>query len=56
MTLFIISLGIFLIAFAGQAIGVLCGGKSITGSCGGIFKMNCFVCKRKKQDGGRSET
>ncbi|WPL19499.1 hypothetical protein Thiowin_04630 [Thiorhodovibrio winogradskyi] len=30
------ALGIFLLAFLGMAIGVLRGGRGITGSCGGL--------------------
>ncbi len=46
MSIFLITLGMFLLAMVGLAIGVLSGRGPLKGSCGGDAVLrNCPVCK-----------
>ena len=52
MNTLLITLGVFLIAFAGMAVGVIFSNKVIKGSCGGIAalfggKSACDICAKK---------
>lgn len=52
MNILMITMGVFLVAFAGMAIGVIISDKVIKGSCGGIAtlmggKSACDICAVK---------
>ena len=56
MTVFGLTLGVFLLVMIGMAVGVMLGRKRLTGSCGGIANQsssdgssNCSLCSNPDQ-------
>jgi hypothetical protein len=51
MNIVFITLGVFLVAFAGMAVGVILSNRKIKGSCGGIANImgasGCDACELK---------
>lgn len=50
MALFVITFGLFLLAFAGLAVGAIFGRAPLKGSCGGLSCIpgaDCAACARK---------
>lgn len=54
MAIFLITFGLFLLAFAGLAVGAILGRPPIKGSCGGVSCISgadCAGCKKRDQKG-----
>lgn len=46
MVILLITFVVFMLAFAGLALGYLLAGKRLKGSCGGVGDSACGVCER----------